>query len=112
MKSQDHLGTELRKRILSLEGVTERQSAGIHEDAFYVAGKMFMHIHGAAHCDIRLPKDVQARALAEGRARPHRYAPEAGYVTFVVRDEKDFEAVLELIRASHHYFARQPQLAS
>ncbi len=112
MISQDRLGAELRKRILSLDGVTERKTAGIHEDAFYVDGKMFMHIHGAVHCDIRLPKDVQARVLAEGKARPHRYAPEAGYVTFVVRDEKDLEGVLELIRASYEYLARQPQAAS
>jgi len=112
MKSQDRLGTELRQRILLFEGVTERQNAGIHEDAFYVGGKMFMHIHGEVHCDIRLPKDVQARVLAEGKARPHRYAPEAGYVTFIVRDEKDLEGVLELIRASYQYLARQPQPAS
>jgi hypothetical protein len=33
---------ELRQRILALPGVTEKQNAGIHEDAFFVASKMFM----------------------------------------------------------------------
>ena len=46
MMSPDQLHEELRQRILALPGVTERPRAGIHEDAFFVAGKMFMHIHG------------------------------------------------------------------
>ena len=43
MKSPDELHQELRQKILNLSGVTERQDAGIHEDAFFVGGKMFMH---------------------------------------------------------------------
>jgi hypothetical protein len=105
MKSLEELHQELRQRILSLSGVTERQNAGIHEDAFFVGRTMFMHIHGHGHCDIRLAKSDQERVLAEGRARPHRWAPEAGYVTSIVDDEKDLEPAMDLIRMSHHYFA-------
>ncbi len=96
---------ELRQRILQLPGVTERQNAGIHEDAFFVGGTMFMHIHGHGHCDIRLSKADQERVLAEGRASPHRWAPDAGYVTFVVAEDKDLEPVMELVRISHRHFA-------
>src|SRR5438067_13512941 len=105
MKSGDELHQELRQRILSLSDVTERQNAGIHEDAFLVGGKMFMHIHGHGHCDIRLAKADQERVLAEGKARPHRWAPEKGYVTFMARDEKDLAPVMELIQLSHDHFA-------
>ncbi len=66
---------------------------------------MFMHIHGHGHCDIRLPKGDQARVLPEGKARPHRWAPEAGYVTFIVDDEEDLEPAMDLIRMSHQYLA-------
>jgi len=104
MKSEE-LHQELRQRILNLSGVTERQNAGIHEDAFFVGRTMFMHIHGRGHCDIRLPKADQERVLTEGKARPHRWAPEAGYVTFVVRRHEDLEPALDLIRMSHHHFA-------
>ena len=89
MKSQADLHEELRQRILNLSGVTERQNAGIHEDAFFVGRTMFMHIHGHGHCDIQLSKLDQGRVLAEGKARPHRWAPENGYVTLVVDDEAD-----------------------
>jgi hypothetical protein len=104
MKSRTQLHQELRHRVLNLPGVTERQNAGIHEDAFFVGRTMFMHIHGYGHCDIRLSKTDQMRVLAERRARPHRWAPEAGYVTLVANNEKDLEPAMELIRLSHGYF--------
>jgi hypothetical protein len=66
---------------------------------------MFMHIHGHGHCDIRFSKDDQERVLAEGKARAHRWAPEAGYVTFIVKDERDLEPAMNLIQMSHGYFA-------
>ncbi len=105
MKSRDGLHQELRQTILSLPDVTERQNAGIHEDAFFVGRTMFMHIHGHGHCDIRLSKGDQEQVLAEGKARQHRWAPEAGYVTFIVDDEEDLESAMDLIRTSHHHFA-------
>ncbi len=105
MKSREELHRELRQRILGLSNVTERPNAGIHEDAFFVQGKMFMHIHGHGHCDIRLAKADQERILAEGKARPHRWAPEQRYVTFMARDEKDLALAMELIQLSHDHFA-------
>ena len=66
---------------------------------------MFMHIHSHGHCDIRLAKSDQERILAEGKARPHRWAPEQGYVAFMARNEKDLAPAMELIRMSHEHFA-------
>ena len=103
--SNADVGRELRSRILGLEGVTERLTGDIHEDAFYVGKRMFMHIHGSGHCDIRLPRDVQARVLAEGKALPHRWAPGAGYVTYVVKNEADLDPAMELVRLSYEYFS-------
>jgi hypothetical protein len=111
MKSRAELHQELRQKILSLSDVTERQNAGIHEDAFFVGGKMFMHIHGHGHCDVQLAKDDQQRVLAEGKARPHRWAPEAGYVTVVVQSEEDLALAMDLIRMSHRYFDDKQNLS-
>jgi hypothetical protein len=109
-KSATALNQELRQRILNLSGVTERPNAGIHEDAFFVGRRMFMHIHGSGHCDIRLSKAEQEQVLSEGKAQPHRWAPEAGYVTFIVNDQEDVEPAVDLIRMSHRYFASKPSL--
>lgn len=108
MKSPAELHEELRQRILALPGVTERQNAGIHEHAFFVGRTMFMHIHGHGHCDIRLSNADQEQVLAEGRARPHRWAPEAGYITSLVTGGKDLEPAMDLIRMSHQHFAAKP----
>jgi hypothetical protein len=105
MKSKEELNQELRQRILALPGVTERPNTGIHEDAFFVGPTMFMHIHGRGHCDIRLPNDIQAQVLAEGKARRHRWAPEKGYVTSMVNDEKTLETAMALIQMSYRSFA-------
>jgi len=101
------LQQELRQRILNLPGVTERQNAGIHEDAFLVGRTMFMHIHKHGQCDIRLAKEDQERVLAEGKARPHRWAPERGYITFIVGNENDLAPAMELIRMSHGHFVKE-----
>ena len=111
MKTQTDLHEELRQRILALPRVSERPHAGIHEDAFFVGRIMFMHIHGSGHCDIRLSAADQQRMLAEGKARRHRWAPEAGYVTFILNAEADLEPALELIRMSHAHFADTAQRA-
>jgi hypothetical protein len=109
MKSRKELHEELRQFILSLPGVTERQNCGIHEDAFFVGRTMFMHIHGFGHCDIRLPLDQQQRVLAEGRARPHRWAPEKGFITAPVTDRESLVLATGLIQISHqHFFAAKP----
>ena len=108
--TRKELQQELRQRILNLPDVTERQNAGIHEDAFLVGRTMFMHIHSHGQCDIRLAKEDQQRVLAEGKARPHRWAPERGYVTFIVGNENDLAPAMELIQTSHDYFAGAARL--
>ena len=95
-----------------MSGVTERRNTGIHEDACFVGRTMFMHIHGHGHCDIRLAKTDQERILAEGKARPHRWATEAGYVTFVVDDAEHLEPAMELIRMSHETFSKSVAIAN
>jgi hypothetical protein len=111
MKTREELHQKLRRHILSLPGVTDHQNAGIHEDAFFVGRTMFMHIHPESlrGCDIhiRLAKSDQARVLAEGKARPHPWAPEQGYVTFMARDENDLASAMELIQMSYDHFASE-----
>lgn len=104
MKTTVDLHETLRELILDLPGVTERLNTGIHEHAFFVGRTMFMHIHGRGHCDIRLSKEDQERALSEGKATRHRWAPEQGYVTFQARTEEDLAPAMELIRLSHRHF--------
>lgn len=45
--------------------------------------------------------------LKEGKAEPHFFAPQAGWVTFRVRSEKDLETAKELILLAHENAKKQ-----
>ena len=68
---------------------------------FQVHGLEFMHTHGTSHLDIRLSKEEQEKILKEGKAEPHRFAPQAGWVTFRIRSENDAETAKELIHLAY-----------
>ncbi len=90
----------LQDWILQLPNVTK----GPHRfggTEFQVQGLEFMHTDGTSHLDIRLSKEDQERTLREGKAQPHRFAPQAGWVTFRIHSEKDAEAAKKLIRLAY-----------
>jgi len=70
---------------------------------FKARGLEFMHFHGQTHLDIRLSKADQARVLAEGKAEKHLYAPEAGWVTFIIKSGEDIDKAKEIVRLAYIY---------
>jgi Family of unknown function (DUF5519) len=50
-------------------------------------------------------RTIRSESWPKAKRRPHRWAPEKGYVTFKVRDEKDLAPAMELIQMSHDHFA-------
>ncbi len=70
---------------------------------FKVHGLEFMHFHGQAHLDIRLSKSDQTRVLAEGKAEKHLYAPQAGWVTFIIKSSEDVDKAKEIIQLAHNH---------
>ncbi len=68
---------------------------------FDVNGFEFIHFHGQTHLDIRLSKADQTRMLKEGKAQPHLYAPQAGYITFRIRSNEDVATAKELIELAY-----------
>jgi Family of unknown function (DUF5519) len=94
------LNESLQDWILQLPDVT-KASHRFGGTEFQIHGLEFMHTHGTSHLDIRLSKQDQERILNEGKAEPHRFAPQAGWVTFRTRLEGDAEAAKELIRLAY-----------
>ena len=68
---------------------------------YQVEGLEFMHSHGHSYLDIRLSREDQARVLREKKAEHHRFAPQAGWITFRIRSEKDVENAKELIQLAY-----------
>jgi len=100
MVDQDKLFEVLKTWILQLPGVTQasHRFAGTE---FQVEGLEFMHSHGPSFLDIRLSKTDQVAGLKDGKAIPHRFAPQAGWVSFGIEKAEDLGPVKELIRAAH-----------
>ncbi len=71
----------LKAWILQLPGVTEAPHR-FGGTEYQVEGVEFMHSHGHTWLDIRLSKEDQASVLKTGQALPHRFAPQAGWVSF------------------------------
>ena len=73
---------------------------------YQVQGLEFMHSHGPSYLDIRLSRVDQERVLREKKADRHRFAPQAGWVTFRIRSEEDLENAKELIQLAYDHADR------
>ncbi len=92
--------SEFKDWVLQLPKVTEAPHR-FGGTEFRFQNMEFMHSHGPTHLDIRLSKEDQERMLKEGKAEPHLFAPQAGWVTFRIRSEEDFEVAKELVRLAY-----------
>jgi hypothetical protein len=100
MVDRDKLFEELKSWILQLPGATlaAHRFGGTE---FQVEGLEFMHHHGLSFLDIRLSKSDQATALKNGTAIPHRFAPQAGWVTFRIEKTEDLEPAKQLVQLAY-----------
>jgi len=97
---RNELFESLKAWILQLPGVT-RAAHRFGGTEFQVEGLEFMHHHGPSLLDIRLSKSDQEKELKNGTALPHRFAPQAGWVSFRIEKLEDLEAAKRLIRLAY-----------
>ena len=64
-------------------------------------GLEFKHNHGPSFLDTRLSKSDQATALKNGTAIPHRFAPQAGWVSFRMEKAEDLGSAKQLIQLAY-----------
>ena len=68
---------------------------------FQVNGVEFMHSHGPTWLDIRLSKEDQTAALKNGEALRHRFAPQAGWVSFRIGKSEDLTTAKKIIQLAY-----------
>jgi len=100
MVDRDKLFEELKSWILQLPGVIPATHR-FGETEFEVEGLEFMHHHGPSFLDIRLSKTDQATALKNGIAIPHRFAPQAGWVSFRIEKAEDLGPAKQLVQLAY-----------
>ena len=91
---------ELKAQIMQLSGVNEA-SHRFGGTEFQVDGVEFMHSHGPSWFDIRLSKEDQASVLKSGEALPHRFAPQAGWVSMRVSKSSDLAIAQRIIQLAY-----------
>lgn len=102
---ETQLQSELRAFIRALPNVDEGPDP-MSEEAYFCRRFNFAHFHGSRHIDIRLSIEDQRRALDEGKAHPHLWAPRAGWVSCKLEDGGDLDAAKELVRNAHGHWEK------
>ncbi len=97
MRDSNKLFEDLKSWILQLAGVTQATHR-FGGTEFQVEGLEFMHHYGPSFLDIRLSKNDQTTALKNGTALPHRFAPQAGWVSFRIEKAEDLGPAKGLIQ--------------
>jgi len=87
---------------LKLPGVSEAAHR-FGGTEFQVDGVEFMHSHGPTWLDIRLSRDDQASVLKSGQALPHRFAPQAGWVSLRIKSSQDLANGRKIIQLAYEY---------
>ena len=90
----------LKTWVLQLPDVTQADHR-FGGSQFQVEGLEFMHHHGPSFLDIRLSKSDQATAPKNGKALPHGFAPQAGWVSIRIEKAEDLEVAKRLIQLAY-----------
>ena len=91
---------DLRAWILKLSEVSESPHR-FGGTEFKVGGIEFMHSHGHSWLDIRLSKEDQTSVLETGEALRHRFAPQAGWVSFKLDKREDLVNARKIIQLAY-----------
>jgi hypothetical protein len=94
------LQEEIRNFLKSLPNVKLKHDP-MSEEAYFYGLRNFAHFHGPGHIDIRLSKSQQEEALRTRVALHHRYAPQAGWVSCIVKTVEQAENTKRLIRQAY-----------
>ena len=65
---------------------------------YRVGSRQLGHVHGDSTADIPLLRALRDELVAEGRARPHRWRPDSGWVTIPLSSKAAVEEAIRLLR--------------
>jgi hypothetical protein len=66
------------------------------------------HLHGSGHADLPFPTKLRHQLVAEGRAEPHHFLPESGWVTVQLAGNGVSRA-LDLFRLNYDLIVKKKQ---
>jgi Family of unknown function (DUF5519) len=93
-------GKKIAETVAEWAGITQ----GPHRfggNEFRVERREVGHVHGDSLVDIPFPKAIRNELVANGAAEQHHVHPESGWVSVYLRESKDVERAVELLRKSY-----------
>jgi Family of unknown function (DUF5519) len=60
------------------------------------------HLHGSSHADLPFPTRLRHELVADGRARPHHFLPDSGWVTAPLSGPDGVDKALALFRLNYY----------
>ncbi len=90
---------KIQKTVMAWEGISSapHRFGGIE---FRLGKKEIGHLHGDYLLDIPFPKKVRDDLVGSHKALPHHIYPESGWVSFTIKQEKDVEEAIALLKLS------------
>jgi hypothetical protein len=90
----------VRRELLSWPGVTvhDHRFGGLE---FRVNGREMGHMHGDELADLALPKDVGKKLIEQGKASPHHFIPQSGWISYYINWTADVPGLIELFRIQY-----------
>src|SRR4051794_40614050 len=68
---------------------------------FHVNQHEIGHLHGDRLADLPFPVRVRRELVAAGRASPHHFLPDTGWVSYYMRSPADVAGAIELFRLNY-----------
>ena len=94
------ISDKVQQELLSWPGVTihDHRFGGIE---FRVNGREMGHMHGDELADLPFPKDVGKKLIAEGKASPHHFIPQSGWISYYINGIEDIRGAIELFQIQY-----------
>ena len=94
------ISDKVRQTLESWPGVT------VHDHRFgslefKVNGKELGHLHGDEIADLPFPKNLAKKLIAEGKASPHHFIPQSGWLSYRIERNEDVARAIELFRLQY-----------
>jgi hypothetical protein len=94
------ISDKVQQELLSWPGVTihDHRFGGIE---FRVNGREMGYMHGDVLADLPFPKDVGKKLIVEGKASPHHFIPQSGWISYYINGMEDVQGAIELFRMQY-----------
>ncbi len=90
----------VQEEVASWEGVTSHPHR-FGGTEFRLGRRELGHTHGDTLADLPFPKRVSEELIAAGRARPHRFVRDSGWISKPIRDAADEDEAIALFRMAY-----------